>query len=141
MGTLPPNLVHPIRIAVMLVLLGSVQVPLRAMRPALDGSSLPPLYAWVGLVVLVLAFLALALLGRSSPPGVRLVEVALAAIFGLVPPWQWILWFGFGTVSRTLTGGFGTSMVPQMIALAWLLIAAVAMLSPARPTADHPAGA
>lgn len=86
--------------------------------------------AWLALVVLGAAFMVVALLGRAGGAGRALaaVEMALAGVLALVPPIQWLVWFGFNWFTAAVGATTGTAVV-QGLAVAWLVIAAHTVVS------------
>lgn len=79
---------------------------------------------WVLLMGVVLAFVAVALFRRrdDDPVALLTVEGIVAAAVGLIPPWQWLMWFGLGPITGVLTGGFTGSLLVQVLGVAWLAI-------------------
>lgn len=76
---------------------------------------------WVMTVLLSLAFVIVALLGRlqSHPWPVLAVEVLIAGAVAVVPPIYWAIWLGVGGPWVTaMIGGFA-----QPLAIAWAAIA------------------
>lgn len=117
----------------LLVGVGRLQVELLEPRPvevAEVASPTVPWLPWLAIVVLGAAFVGVALPARAGAQGgaVAGVEVALAGVLALVPPIQWLLWFGFSWFTQSVGATTGTAAV-QGLAVAWLVIAARALLA------------
>lgn len=93
---------------------------------------------WVLLTALTWIFAAVLLAGRGDPQPrwILVVQAAVAAVLGLIPPAQWSLWLGASAANRV----FGTLVGPvsfiQPLALVWF---AVVVRNAIRPATDsHP---
>lgn len=86
-----------------------------------------PWGSWLLLVLIVLAFVVVALAGRREDDARILVglEGVVAAAVGFIPPWQWVAWFGLAAIPRVMTGGFAGSLLTQVLGVAWLAIVLV----------------
>lgn len=121
------------RIPVLLVLLAGVgQFQSELVEPVerVEGPTVPWL-PWLVLVLLAAAFVAVALLGRTGGAGrvVAAVELVLAGVLALVPPIQWILWLGSSHWLVEWSGALTGIAFVQGLAVAWLVIAAHALVA------------
>ena len=134
------------RILVLLGLLVAAASPQLALWRALQQMpQQQPWDAWLVLMLIVAVFVGVALAGRRDSEADLVIglEGILAALIGLLPPWQWVAWFGLGASSRVLTGGFTGSLLPQVLAIAWFVIVLVTAvrrwrLRTSAAAAEHP---
>jgi len=77
---------------------------------------------WLLMLVLAAAFVAVSLADRQRPHSwsVLALEGVIAAIVGLIPPVQWIMWFDISTVTELVAATTPTVIVP-VLAIAWLV--------------------
>ena len=134
------------RILVLLGLLVAAASPQPALWRALQQMpQQQPWDAWLVLVLIVFVFVGVALAGRRESDADLLIglEGILAALIGLLPPWQWVAWFGLGASSRVLTGGFTGSLLAQVLGITWFVIVLVTAvrrwrLRTSSVAAEHP---
>ncbi|WP_298746525.1 hypothetical protein [uncultured Serinicoccus sp.] len=109
------------RIPVLLMVLWATGWPVRATADALAEVSMADYWGlWALTVLLSLAFVVLALLGRLSPHPwfVLAVEGLAAGVIAVVPPVSWVLWLGVGGSWVTaMSGGLA-----QTLAVTWLVV-------------------
>lgn len=124
-----PSWVFPgARILVLVGLLVAAEPPQSAiLRSFRELPQQPPRGSWLLLVLIVFAFVVLALVGRREDDATMLVglEGVVAAVVGLIPPWEWVAWFGLSAIPRVMTGGFAGSLLSQALGVAWLAIVLV----------------
>lgn len=124
-----PSWVFPgARILVLVGLLVAAEPPQSTILRYFD--QLPrqqPWGSWLLLMLIVFAFVVVALAGRREDDATMLVglEGVVAAVIGLIPPWQWVAWFGLSAIPRVMTGGFAGSLLTQVLGVAWLAIVLV----------------
>ncbi|MFO8076720.1 MAG: hypothetical protein R6T85_11455 [Egibacteraceae bacterium] len=94
---------------------------------------------WLATVLLGAAFVLVALVGRAAGVGRVLagVEVVLAGVLALVPPPQWMLWFEVNWFTEWVGASIGNAFV-QGLAVAWLVIAARALVAGGEASAGGP---
>ncbi|GAA4873951.1 hypothetical protein [Serinicoccus chungangensis] len=109
------------RIPVLLLLIWATGWTARAKVEAMAEISMADYWwPWAITILLSLAFVVVALLGRlrRHPWLVLSVEAVTAGVVALVPPLSWVLWLGVGGSWVTaMTGGLA-----QPLAMAWLAI-------------------
>lgn len=129
------------RIPALLMVLWSAAGPAEAKTRAIAHVSLEDYrLAWALIALLSLVFVVVMLGGRRRrhPWVVLAVEGAVAGVVALVPPLDWVTWFGVGGSWVTaMGGGFA-----QALAMAWLGVVGVQAFHQLReaPEAVSPPG-
>lgn len=130
-----------VRVPVLLLLLRVTARPLEMHREAQGGLAMERIWGpWIMILVITLAFVVIVMLGRRRwhPWALLGVEAAVAAVLAVVPPAQWVLWFGIEPWLNAMVGG-----VVQPLAMAWLGVVAVSAFHQrreARASASSEAG-
>lgn len=78
---------------------------------------------WTLLAAIMIAFVVVMLVARQRrhPMAILTIEGLVAAALGLVPPIQWVSWFGISGAFIEATGGtIGLFGIMQPLAIAWL---------------------
>lgn len=123
------------RIPLLVVLLAAASPFLRAAHRVASRGEVGGIWsAWLPLVVLAVAFVALMHLGRRRRhPWVTLVgEALVAGVLGFVPAVAWIVWFGIHPWTRLAGGDSSFVGLMQPLAIAWLGVVIVAWVKQTR---------
>lgn len=107
-----------LRIPVLLLLIRVTARPMEDLREGMGRLQVGDVWGpWLTLAGIGLAFVLVTLVGRRRrhPWVVLGAEVLVAGAVALIPPVQWVLWFGLGAWSSAMVGGFA-----QPLSMAWL---------------------
>lgn len=126
-----------LRIPVLLgLLLSSRPLVMQGTRAAVRVETEGVWQVWWWLVLLAMAFVVVALLGRRRPhrAAVLTLEGLIAAVLGLVPPVQWLMWFGINWFTEATGAVTGLIAPMQLLSIVWLGIVVMTGLAQARQT-------
>lgn len=123
------------------LLLGVILVSgplLRSQLQPLAVGDGPDLTWWPGLVAVMIVFAVVTVVGRErrALPAALAVEGVVAAVLVLVPPIQWVVWFGVNAFTHATGGTGGPVGLMQPLAAMWLAVVASTAIRAARNGRD-----